>query len=112
MVTFWIHPSTANTTLETEKEKTKKDDSSEVVEMKFHMILDEITEIITVELAGNFDKYASVSITNNRGTEYFFQFVDNGSDQVTFDISTLKEGSYFLVLNTNNEIRIKRFLLH
>lgn len=102
----------AHTNNEPEKEKTKKEDSSEVIEMKFEMKLDNESDILTVELAGNFDKYASVSVTNNRGSEYFFSFVENNSNQVTFDLSTLKKGSYFLVLNTNNEIRIKRFLIN
>lgn len=97
---------------EKEKTTTKKEDSSEVIETKFNMALDENSGILSVDVAGSFDEYTSVSVTNNRGSEYFFQFVENGSNQLTFDLSKMEKGSYFLVLNTNNEIRIKRFLIN
>lgn len=97
---------------EVEKNKTKKEDTSEVVETKFNMDLDEKSGILSVDVTGSFDMYTSVSVTNNRGSEYFFQFVENGSNQLTFDLSKMEKGSYFLVLNTNNEIRIKRFLIN
>jgi hypothetical protein len=99
-----------------EKEKginkeTKKDDTSEVIETHFEMELDPLSGVLTVDVDGKFDQYSSVSVTNNRGSEYFFQFVENGSNQLTFNLTELEKGSYFLVLNTNNEIRIKRFLI-
>lgn len=94
------------------KKETKKEDSSEVIETHFEMNLDTTSSVLTVEVAGKFDEYSSVSVTSNRGSEYFFQFVENGSNQLIFNLAELEKGSYFLVLNTNNEIRIKRFLIN
>jgi hypothetical protein len=94
-----------------EKELAKKGDSSEVVELKFEMSLDVLRDVLTVELDGTFDQYSSVSVTNNRGSEYFFEFVKNGSNKLYFDLTKLEKGSYYLVLNTDKEIRIKRFVI-
>lgn len=94
-----------------EKELVKKGDSSEVKDVKFDMAIDDLQEVLTVELDGNFDKYSSVSVTNNRGSEYFFQFVNDGSNKLIFDLAKLEKGSYYLVLNTDKEIRIKRFVI-
>lgn len=80
--------------------------------VKFEMNLDEQGNLLTVELNGSFDEYSSVSVTNQRGSEYFFQFVDDDSRKVVFNLSTLEKGTYFVVLNTDTEIRIKRFLIN
>lgn len=109
ILVFATNQITANPNNGTEPVVTKKTDSSEVVEMKFDMLIDEDTEILTVDLSGKFEEYSSISVTNTRGSEFFFQFVENGTHQHTFNIATLEKGSYFLILNTNNEIRMKRF---
>jgi hypothetical protein len=93
--------------VEIEKEKL-----SERTNILFEMNLDENSGILTVDVAGSFDQYSSVSVTSNRGSEYFFQFVKNEIDQLTFNVSELEKGSYFVVLNTNDEIRIIRFLIN
>ena len=87
-------------------------DTSKSVETVFNMSIDTTEEKILVDLTGEFDKYSSVSLTNNRASEIFFSFVQNGKQQITFDISKLEKGSYFIVLNTNKEIRIKRFVVN
>jgi len=84
-------------------------DSTKEVEVVFNMSIDTTEERLLVDLTGEFDKYSSVSLTNNRGSEIFFRFVENGKQQIMFDLSKLEKGSYFIVLNTNKEIRIKRF---
>lgn len=94
------------------KGEPKNSDSSEVVEIKLEMTLDFTDEKLIVDLSGKFEKYSSISITNNRGSEYFFQFVENGTHQHVFNLSELEKGSYFLVLNTNSEIRMKRFIIN
>lgn len=78
-------------------------------ETKLEMTFDEENNRLIVTLSGEFDPYSSVSITNNRGSEYYFQFVGTGTNQYTFNLEDLEAGSYFLVLNTNEEIRIKPF---
>lgn len=94
------------------KKEIKNEDTSEVIETHFEMNLDTTSALLTVDVEGRFDEYSSVSVTSNRGSEYFFQFVENGSNQLTFNLSELEKGAYFVVLNTNNEIRIKRFLIN
>lgn len=94
------------------KKEIKNEDTSEVIETHFEMNLDTTSALLTVDVEGRFDEYSSVSVTSNRGSEYFFQFVEKGSNQLTFNLSELEKGSYFVVLNTNNEIRIKRFLIN
>jgi hypothetical protein len=88
----------------------ESEDSSKVEETKFEVNYRMEENQIVVRLRGEFDPYSSVSITNNRGSEYQFTFVENGSSEVVFNVSDLKSGSYFVVLNTNQEIRMKRFL--
>jgi hypothetical protein len=92
--------------------KLEKEKLSERADILFEMNLDENSGILTVDVAGSFDQYSSVSVTSNRGSEYFFQFVKNEIDQLTFNVSELEKGSYFVVLNTNDEIRIIRFLIN
>lgn len=89
-----------------------KEDTTNATEVVFDMAIDTTDEKLRVELKGTFDKYASVSLTNNRGSEIYFKFVETEIQQMTFDLSTLEKGSYFLVLNTNKEIRIKRFVVN
>ena len=66
---------------------------------------------VNVSVNGDFGQYASVSLTTNRGSDIFFEFLENGNNTFTFDVSLLDEGSYFIVLNSNDEVRIKRFML-
>ena len=112
VITFFHSPAFANNPTNNEKEPVRKGDSSEVVETRFEMSLDELKDVLTVELNGSFDQYSSVSVTNNRGSEFYFTFVQNGNNTLTFDLTTLEKGSYFLVLNTDKEIRIKRFVIN
>lgn len=86
------------------------EDSSKVDETKFEVSYQTDDNEIVVRLRGNFDQYSSVSITNNRGSEFRFTFVENGSSEIVFNVNDLKPGSYYVVLNTNQEIRMKRFL--
>jgi hypothetical protein len=101
-----------NISVNNQNEPVKKVDSSEVAEVKFEMTIDDVQDVLTVDLDGTFDKYSSVSVTNNRGSEYYFQFVNDGSNKLTFDLAKLEKGSYYLVLNTDKEIRIKRFVIN
>lgn len=95
-----------------EKKEKSKEDTAEVKETVFTMKMNQEKEELLVEVNGNFDQYSSVSVTNTRGSEYYFQFIPNEQGIMTFDVSKLEKGSYFLVLNTNEEIRIKRFVIN
>lgn len=108
--------STAFSTVDPINEKVDKsvpvesDDSSLVEETKFEVSYQMEDNRIVIRLRGDFDAYSSVSITNNRGSEFQFSFIEDGSSEVVFDVNELKPGSYYVVLNTNQEIRMKRFL--
>lgn len=90
--------------------ESKKEDSTNVEEAVFEVTFSQEYGKIIVHIQGEFDDYSSVSITNNRGSEYQFSFIQNGSNDIEFNVSDLKPGSYYVVLNTNQEIRMKRFL--
>lgn len=101
-----------NTNGETGDSKT---DSTEVKEEKANFEKAFEVKIVnnTVEVVanGDFDPYASISLTTNRGSDIFFEFLQQGSNVISFDVSKLEEGSYFIILNSNEEVRIKRFQL-
>lgn len=63
---------------------------------------------LTVNVAGIMDPYASVSVTNQRGTTIQCSFVQEKSGEFSFDLSKLKKGIYNVMLITDQEIRIKR----
>ncbi len=95
-----------------EKNTQSKADTAVVRETTFTMKMNPETDELRVEVNGHFDQYSSVSVTNTRGSEYYFQFIPNEQGLMIFDLSKLEKGSYFLVLNTNEEIRIKRFVIN
>lgn len=90
-------------------EHFKRTDSSEVKEAEFKIEFLENQNKVVVALNGDFDQYSSVSVTNNRGSEYCFTFVESGEHLIEFDVAGLEAGSYFVMLNTGNEIRMIRF---
>lgn len=96
------------------KDKVKEVDSTEVEKNKKSnddFTIAVIEGEVNVIVNGEFGKYASVSLTTNRGSDIFFEFLQDGNNSFTFDLCLLKEGSYFIVLNSNDEVRIKRFQL-
>ena len=92
------------------KEKVNTTDSALVEENKFIVDFNAETGKINVSVIGSFDSYSSVSVTNNRGSEYRFSFIENGSNSIVFNVQDLKPGAYFVVLNSGEEIRMKRFM--
>jgi len=89
-------------------EKELKADSVKV-ETVFEMTRVDDLGQIEVLVSGQFNDYASVAITNLRGSELNVEFINSGENKLIFDVSDLREGAYFLVLNMEDEIRIKRF---
>lgn len=87
-----------------------KTDSAKV-ETVFEMNFEESSESLEVFVSGDFNEFASVAITTVRGSEIIFEFVESGENSFHFDLSQLDKGSYFLVLNLQEEIRIKRFTI-
>ncbi len=84
-------------------------DSLSINPTEFTMKIDQENQRIEVTVTGNFDKYATLSVTDNRGSELEFSFIKEGKEVYYFDLHELDNGSYFLVLNMDTEIRIKRF---
>lgn len=96
------------------KNKETKIDSTEVEKnttTNEEFTISILEEEVHVSVNGDFGKYASVSLTTNRGSDIFFEFLEDGMNSFTFDLSLLEEGSYFVVINSNDEVRIKRFQL-
>jgi len=90
--------------------ETKKEDTAKIVETKFTVSIDEEFNKVTVSIIGEFEKYSSVSIANSRGSEYHFSFIEEGQTEFVFNVDDLKAGTYMVILHTNEEIRMKRFL--
>lgn len=86
-------------------------DSVANVSNEFEMKIDESHQRIVVYLSGEFNDYTTLALTDHRGSEFAFSFVDNSTNTYYFDLADLEKGSYFLVLNMDEEIRIKRFVL-
>ena len=90
----------------------KKKDSTEVVkESTFKTSYASDQNKLTVEILGNTDSLATVSITNNRGGSILFSIVDQQDQAIEFDLSLLEKGMYNVMYITNKEIRIKKLVI-
>jgi hypothetical protein len=88
-------------------EDRKKKDSVEVVrETSFKTSISD--KLLSVEISGNTDSLASVSVTNQRGSSLLFSVVELADQEILFDLSQLEKGMYNVMYITNQEIRIKR----
>lgn len=63
---------------------------------------------LIVSVSGIMDPYASVSVTNQRGTTIQCSLIQEKSGEFSFDLSSLQKGTYNVMLITEQEIRIKR----
>jgi hypothetical protein len=91
-------------------EHTDPKDSTEVESMRFDLKYNAEQKELRIVVSGVFDPYSSVSVAGQRGSEILFSFVDSGTSEIVFDLSDLKTGSYYIILNTGEEIRMKRFM--
>ena len=66
---------------------------------------------LKVEITGNLDPNASVSITNQRGSSILFSMVEKNQEELVFDLSSLEKGTYNIIFITNLEIRIKKVVV-
>ena len=89
--------------------ETKKEETAKITETQFSVRIDEEANQVIVSVSGDFEKYSSVSIANARGSEYRFSFIEEGQTEFVFNVNDLKAGIYMVILNSNEEIRIKRF---
>ena len=67
---------------------------------------------LKVEISGNLDPNASVSITNQRGSSILFSMVEKKQEELIFDLSNLEKGTYNIMFITNLEIRIKKVVIN
>jgi hypothetical protein len=88
--------------------KTKKDSNEVVKESSFMTNYISEKQRLEVAINGNIDPFASVSITNQRGSSILFSLVEKNSDNLVFDLSKLEKGIYNVMYITNEEIRIKK----
>jgi len=94
-------------------DKSKKEvDTTKVAKEKNEDFKVEIKDgTLTVIANGDFDKYASISLATHRGSDIYFEFLKDGNNSITFNTQSIETGSYFVVLNSNDEVRIKRIQL-
>lgn len=88
------------------EEKKKKDPVEVVRETGFKTSLSD--KVLSVEISGNTDSLASVSVTNQRGSSLLFSVVQLAHQEILFDLSQLEKGIYNVMYITNQEIRIKK----
>ncbi len=91
-------------------DNTDPKDSAEVESVRFDLKYNSEQKELRILVSGEFDPYSSVSVAGQRGSEILFSFVDSGTSEIVFDLSELKKGSYYIILNTGEEIRMKRFI--
>ncbi len=87
-------------------DKIKKDSAEVVRETSFKTSLTD--KMLSVEISGNLDSLASVSVTNQRGSSLLFSVVQLADQEILFDLSQLERGTYNVMYITNQEIRIRR----
>lgn len=95
-----------------QSEKDKKDsakvEETKSAELSFSADYSAESHQLVVDIAGNIDPYASVSVTNARGTAIQCTFMQENSGKCSFDLSKLEKGIYNVMLITDKEIRIKK----
>ena len=91
-------------------EHTDPNDTTEVESVRFDLTYNAAQKELRIVVSGVFDPYSSVSVAGQRGSEILFSFVDSGTSEIVFDLTDLKKGSYYIILNTGDEIRMKRFI--
>lgn len=96
--------------VKTERDSTKVENIPDTLKVDTEFNIEMNENQMTVTANGSFDEFASVSITTTRGTDLIFSFISTGQNDLVFDLSTLESGSYYVVLNTSEEIRIKPFM--
>jgi hypothetical protein len=79
------------------------------VESVFELDYNEETEKLKISVFGDFEELSTLSITNTRGSEILFSFIQKEQSEIEFSVDKLEPGSYFVILNTGDEIRMKRF---
>lgn len=89
---------------------TDPKDTTEAESVQFELKYNSEQKELRIVVSGEFDPYSSVSVAGQRGSEILFSFVDSGTSEIVFDLSDLKKGSYYIILNTGDEIRMKRFI--
>lgn len=90
---------------EDKKKKTKIEISTD---SKFTTSYSPEKCILSVQISGNKDSLAVVSITNQRGSSILFSAIEHAKQKVEFDLSSLAKGIYNVTFITNQEIRIKK----
>jgi Zn-dependent metalloprotease len=93
-----------------DSEKNKKDSAeSKKVETTFSTDYQADAQTLEVSFSGIQDPFASISITNNRGSALQCSFIQHENGTLIFDLTSLQDGIYNVMLITDQEIRIKRF---
>ena len=96
----------ANPVNDNNEDKKKKDSVEVVREPGFKTNLSD--KLLLVEISGNVDSLASVSITNQRGSSILFSVVELADQEIVFDLSKFEKGIYNVMYITKQEIRIKK----
>lgn len=96
--------------VKSERDSTKVENAADTLEVETEFNIQKNENQMSVTANGSFDEFASVSITTTRGTDLLFSFISTGKNDLTFDLSSLESGTYYVVLNTSEEIRIKPFV--
>lgn len=63
--------------------------------------------LVNIHLNGVQDSLASISLVNQRGAAVYYEFVQEGKTDYSFDLTNVKPGKYYVKLNANNEIRMR-----
>ena len=73
-----------------DKKATPGDSTEKTKEKSFSVSFVDGRAFVTAN--GEFDEYASISLATNRGSDIYFEFLKDGNNTISFDLSLLEEG--------------------
>jgi hypothetical protein len=91
------------------KPKNESKSTEIIVDTHFNLNYKESNKTLKIDISGNLDSTASVSVTNQRGSSILFSLVGKNEQEIEFNLASLEKGSYNVMFISKNEIRIKKF---
>ena len=84
------------------------EDMSRMLHMSIQLT---VSEDIEVNVEGVLEELGTVSLVNSNGETIYFEFLELGNSQILFETEKLKKGTYFVKIQANGEIRMKRVII-
>lgn len=70
------------------------------------------TENLSVLVEGVQEELGTVSLVGTNGESIYFEFLKLGDNRIEFKTAQLKQGTYFVKIQANGEIRMKKVIIN